>query len=244
VNQTLGAQNTEDARSRKKVATMTVLLVVAVILFFLALDWLNRRRDARDAALMPVPAPAGVKPIALRYPKGIFFAKSHTWLNLFPTGVVRLGVDDFIARLMKNPAIAFLKSTGDVIKRGEPLLQLNDGEHTLTIRSPISGNILRVNDELCDHPEGMHDALFYSGWAFSIKPESVRELRTFLMGDEPQSWIREELGRLRDFLAGVNPNAQMAPSFMQDGGISVEGALNGVDEQGWKRFESEFLAVE
>jgi glycine cleavage system H protein len=194
--------------------------------------------------LSPALAPAGIQPIALRYPKGIFFAKSHTWLNLFPTGVVRLGVDDFIDRLMKNPAIEFLKASGDSVKRGEPLLQLTDGAHTLTIRSPICGNILRVNDELRDHPEGMHDALFYSGWAFSIKPESVRELRTFLFGDEPQTWIREELGRFRDFLSGVNPSAQTAPIFLQDGGISVEGALNGVDEKGWKRFESEFLSVD
>ena len=221
---------------------MTVLLVVTMIVFFLAIDWAVQRREARKGALAPLPT--APQPIAMRYPQGIFFAKSHTWLNLFPTGVVRLGIDDFVSRLMQNPKLQFLKAEGDSVKRGEPLLQLTDGTHTLTVRSPLNGNVLRVNGELPEHPEQMREALFSNGWAFSIKPESVREVQSLFIGEETQSWIRGELARLRDFLAGAGPAVQTAPNFLQDGGISVEGALNGLDAQGWKKFESEFLSVD
>ena len=112
---------------------MTVLLFVTMILIFLGVDYVMQRKHKPAPVLQQVQAVGD----PLRVPPGIFFAPSHTWMSLFPSGKVRIGVDDFVLRMMKNPELVLLKKTGSSIRKGEPLLQIKDQSRTMTARSPI-----------------------------------------------------------------------------------------------------------
>jgi len=180
----------------------------------------------------------------MRIPEGVFFARSHTWLNLFPSGRVRLGVDDLVGSLLDNPEVTFMRSPGERVEKGDPLLSLGAGDKHLIVRSPISGEILSVNNELENNPALMREKLFSDGWAYTIRPKGVEELRTMLLGEATRQWMAEEFQRLRDMLAGVTDHRQLAPATLHDGGAPVPGLLKNLDASGWKKFESEFLKVE
>jgi glycine cleavage system H protein len=217
---------------------MTIILFISTIIIFLATDHILQRKKVRSM----VPVPAHVPSSPFRIPDGIFFSKSHTWLNLFPTGKVRLGLDDFILRMLKHPAIEFLKTAGSHVAKDEPILLIRDGARKLTIRSPLEGEINSCNDEITGDPEMARRLLFSNGWAYTITPLKVSELRSFLLGEESRSWFQGELTRLRDFFAGVY-GATASPAFLQDGGTPVEGALTGVNDEQWKKFEEQFLTT-
>ncbi len=219
---------------------MTVLFVVATIIVFLGVDVIVRRvRERRAVQVVTPQAQVYVAPI--RTPGGIFFARSHTWMNLFPSGKVRLGIDDFINRLLENPEVTLLKKTGEVVQKGEPILLLQEGEHTLTIRSPFKGCVVGCNEQLKDHPEFLKKALFSDGWAYTLLPEKPSEMRQMLLGEETRSWISDEFARLRDVFAGVQ--ADVVPALLQDGGPPVAGAMKQMPDNVWKQFEQEFLQV-
>ena len=221
---------------------MTVLLVVATILFFLGMDWVVRRVRARSLSSATVPAaPRPLPALPVRIPDGIFFARTHTWINLFPSGKVRLGVDDFVTRLLENPSVVYLKKAGEHVQRGEPMMKLEEGKRTLTVRAPLSGIVLSSNQSLMEKPEKMKDLLFSEGWAFTIQPDKTSQLRTLLLGEETHRWIQAEFGRLRDVLATVNGGKGLAPVLLQDGGVPVAGLIREAPEEVWKRFENEFL---
>ncbi len=221
---------------------MTVIFVVATIIFFLGLDWLVRllrRKNSPAPAEMAQPASFPV-----RTPEGIFFARSHTWLNLFPSGRVRLGVDDFISSLLDNPEVTLMRSAGERVDRGDPLIALSNGERRLIVRAPIAGEITAVNNALENDPTLMREKLFSDGWAYSIRPKGVEEVRAMLLGEESRHWIFEELRRLRDLLAGMGQGTELAPVALQDGGVPAPGLLKHLDASAWKHFEAEFLNVE
>lgn len=221
---------------------MTVIFVVATIIFFLGLDWLVRRvRQEKSLTSSPAIQPA---PVPMRTPEGIFFARSHTWLNLFPSGRVRLGIDDFVNSLLDNPEVTLMRSPGEQIDRGDPLVALGNGERRLIIRAPIAGEIIAANNALENNPKLMREKLFSDGWAYTIRPKGVEEVRAMLLGEESRHWISEELRRLRDLLAGIGSNAEMAPVALQDGGAPAPGMLKHLDASAWKRFEAEFLNVD
>lgn len=220
---------------------MTVLFVVATIIVFLGIDVIVRRVREQRAVHVAAPQPQ-VYVAPIRMPDGIFFARSHTWLNLFPSGKVRLGVDDFINRLFENPEITLLKKTGEWVQKGEPILVLQEGEHALTIRSPFKGYIIGFNEQLKEHPEFLKNALFSDGWAYTLMPERPSELRQMLLGEETRRWIADEFGRLRDVFAGVK--ADVVPALLQDGGPPVAGAMKQMPDNVWKQFEQEFLQVQ
>jgi glycine cleavage system H protein len=215
---------------------MTVLFVALTIALFFAVDWLVHRGKV-DPAL--VPADAHAAPV--RLPRGVFFARSHTWLNLFPSGCAWLGIDDFVTRLLDQPQVRYLKSPGARVNRGEPLLELVDGEHSLTVRSPLDGVLLATNASLARHPDLLKRAPFCEGWTCEIKPDRHADVKALLLGDETAGWMQEEFRRLRDVFAGANE--AVSPAMLQDGGPPIAGAMKHVAPEVWTRFDREFLEV-
>lgn len=221
---------------------MTVLFFIATVLLFLSVDWLVQRSRERRAGL-PAPVPRPIRELSVRLPDGIFFAPSHTWLNLFPSGKVRLGVDDFISGLLKQPAVTLLRSAGEKISKGDSLLELASDGHRLTVRSPIDCEILSVNSALGANPGLLEDALFSDGWAYMIKPSRNTDLKQLLLGAETGSWISTEYQRLKDLLAGPAAAGALQPAYLQEGGPPISGVLDGMDDAIWQKLDSEFLQV-
>jgi len=221
---------------------MTVLFFISTVLLFLTIDWLvQRSREKRATTPARVPRPA--KELAVRIPDGIFFAPSHTWLNLFPSGKVRLGVDDFISGLLEKPVVRLLRSAGEKIAKGDPLLELTSDGHHLTVRAPIDCEILSVNASLPSNPGLLDEGLFSDGWAYTIKPSRNTDLKDLLLGSESSRWIRTEYQRLKDLLAGSSPGGELQPAYLQEGGPPIAGVLEGMDDSVWQKLDSEFLQV-
>lgn len=221
---------------------MTVIFFISTILFFLGLDWVVRRVK-KDSTEQTAAVPRVVSPAyPLRTPEGIFFAKSHTWLNLFPSGKIRLGVDDFVGSLMENSRVTLLKKTGEAFEKGDPLLTLEEGAHSVTVRAPIAGTIFSVNTALAESPDKMREKLFSEGWAYTIRPNALQELKEMLIGGESRSFLFEEFGRLRAFLTNTADGA-LAPAMIQDGGTPTAGVLKQLDSGKLRQFEEEFLQV-
>ena len=79
---------------------MTV--VIATIILFLAADWFTRRMREKQIISMQSPvAPTTSAAHPVRVPEGIFFAPSHTWLNLYHPASLKkriLGPSSFSVR--------------------------------------------------------------------------------------------------------------------------------------------------
>jgi len=219
---------------------MTVLFVIATVLLFLTADWLIRRSKEKRTSVAEI-APVAARELSVRIPDGIFFAPSHTWLNLFPSGKVRLGVDDFISRLLEKPGVTLLRAAGDKISKGDPILNLKSDGHSLTVRAPIDFEIVAVNDALVKNPGLLEEGLFSDGWAYMIRPSRNADLKNLLLGNESRQWIRTEYQRLKDLLAGGGPAGALRPAFLQEGGPPIAGVLNRMDETVWRQLDTEFL---
>lgn len=216
---------------------MTVLLFISTILAFLAVDYFVRRSKSVAA----IPQPVVRKAIPMRIPAGIFFTPSHTWLSLFPSGKVQLGIDDFLASMFSKPSIIMFKNARDHVSKGEPILRVSEGEKNVIVRSPIDGVIDNTNTALVQQPSLMSEALFSEGWAYTITPKSTNDLLSFYLGADTRNWLKDELGRLRDFFAHL---ATPSPAFMQDGGLPVAGLMDNLNPDQCKEFENEFLRIE
>jgi glycine cleavage system H protein len=219
---------------------MTVIFVLGTIIFFLGLDWAHRRLS-RQTSMQAVPAAAAAAAFRQpRVPEGIFFTKTHTWLNLFPSGKVRFGIDDFVSGLVGTPAVTLLRAEGTSVRRGDAIARLQNGSRSLTVFAPIDGDIVDVNGSIVEHPGLLREKTFSDGWLYSIAPRRSSDLKTFLLGTETASWMQNELQRLRDFFATSSQSNGLAVA-LQDGGMPVDGALGEMDENAWSEFQQQFL---
>lgn len=219
---------------------MTVLLFISTIIVFLTIDYFVRRNRSVATVAQPIIR----KAIPFRTPAGIFFTKSHTWLSLFPSGKVQLGVDDFVSRMFNTPSITLLKNDREQVQRGEAILKMREGKNEITVRSPINGTVEHVNTQLAKHPELLSENLFSEGWAYTITPAKTDDLRSFFLGSETRTWLRDETGKLRDFFAHMTSSPEFAPVMMQDGGLPANGVMNNLNPEQCRNFENQFLSVE
>ncbi len=219
---------------------MVALFVIATILVCLVIDYFVQRAEKKREALQPQVI---LSAESFMLPRGYFFSKAHTWLELLFSGNVYVGVDDFISKVTgKIDAIEVLP-VGEKVKKGEPLLRLKQGSRTLTFLSPVNGKIAGVNTTAIESPEVILKDPYLNGWIVMIEPEDLAsEVKDMLIGSEASQWLRNEIRRFREFISREAPRLSPAVEpTLADGGLVIKGVLENVDEKIWEKFEKEFI---
>lgn len=219
---------------------MVALFVLATILICITIDYLVQRAQKKREVYQPQVVLSSESFIL---PRGYFFSKAHTWLELLFSGKVYVGVDDFISKVLgKVDAIEILPLV-EKVKKGEPIFKIKQGARELTFLSPVTGKITAINPNILESPETILKDPYLNGWILMIEPEDVAsEVKNLLIGSEASRWLKNEIKRFREFISREAP--KFSPTLeptLADGGLVIKGVLQNVDEKTWEKFEKEFI---
>ncbi len=219
---------------------MVALFVIATILVCLAIDYFVQKAEKRKEALQPQIV---LSTESFVLPRGYFFSKAHTWLELLFSGKVYVGVDDFISKVTGKIDAVEVLPVGEKVKKGEPLLRLKQGSRTLTFLSPVNGKVAGINPTVIESPDVILKDPYLNGWIVMIEPEDLAsEVKDMLIGSEASQWLRNEIRRFREFISMEAPKFSPAVEpTLADGGLVIKGVLQNVDEKTWEKFEKEFI---
>jgi len=222
---------------------MVALFVIATILFCVSIELLRDRVKQKKA--VPVPARASAERFLL--PKGYFFSKAHTWVELTFAGEARIGVDDFAQKIIGTIERIEVAPLGSEIKKGDTLLTVRHGNRLLSIPAPVSGTVMTVNDTLLASPNLLHQDPYIAGWVAVVAPKNISaDLRLLTIADDAAQWLRKEVNRFRDFIKEQVQIGVPVPAgvTMLDGGAPLHGVLEQFNEKTWNAFQEEFLKAE
>ena len=219
---------------------MVAILVLLTILLLVLIDAIQSPRGARRSVLVP----AAPQALDAELAPGLFLHTGHGWLQIHTDGTADVGVDDFIRQAVGPPDHIRTRATGSCIRQGEAMLEVEQAGKSLALPAPISGRIERVNQELSAHPDWWLTSPL-DGWAYTVKPLHLNdEVRTLLLGDRANTWLRAQTARLATWLADSTGVAGVAAPTMPDGGAPVRGALRSLDASSWAEFQRCFLLEE
>lgn len=179
-----------------------------------------------------------------KLPQGLFFSRNHTWTYLEKSGAAKVGLDNLLTHITGEVKLQFLKGPDDIINKGESLAEINQNGKFLRIISPVSGKVLQTNALLDESPDILHDDPYGKGWLCQIKPEKwVEETTTYFLAEEAIKWSKNELERIKDFLASSSVKYSPAPSMiiLQEGGELSGNVLSEMPGEVWQDFQNEFL---
>lgn len=121
-------------------------------------------------------------------PADLKYADSHEWAKLQDNGRVRVGISDFAQEQLGDVVFIELPELGKPVKAGKPCAVIESVKAASDIYSPVSGEIVEINEALKDAPE-LVNSDSYSHWLFEIQPSNPEELDKLLDANGYQTSI-------------------------------------------------------
>lgn len=177
-------------------------------------------------------------------PGGLYFDKSHTWVFMEEEGRLKFGVDDFISKITGDYTRVILKDPGEKVRRDETIVTLIRKGKQISIKAPVSGTIKEINEALVADPFMINNSPYGEGWVYKIEPSNwLRELSFLRMGTSYKEWIKNEVVRLKDFLAcSFNiENLSEGKLVFQEGGELAARPLKDMSPEIWEDFQNHFI---
>ena len=121
-------------------------------------------------------------------PKILKYAQSHEWVRLEDDDIVRVGITDFAQDELGDLVFVELPEPGKQVTAGEACAVIESVKTASDLNSPVSGEIISVNERLNDEPELINEAC-YDHWIFCVKAANVTEMDELLDADAYQAII-------------------------------------------------------
>lgn len=112
-------------------------------------------------------------------PADLKYAKTHEWAKLEEDGTVRIGISDHAQDALGDIVFVELPEVGSEVEAGGDCAVVESVKAASDLYSPVSGEIVAVNEALSDEPELINDDA-YANWIFVVKPSDISELDQLL----------------------------------------------------------------
>jgi len=220
---------------------MTVILMLAMFAIFLTIDYLRKGKEAttveaREYATALAPRMLPTIVAGFNLPENRRYHQGHTWVLQESPTLVRVGVDDFGARLAGKIDEVTLPKRGQWIRQGQKFVTLmRDGQRTELV-SPVEGEVTGVNEALLSDAALLNSDPYGQGWFVSIlSPDLPTNFRNLLNGTLARKWMAEAASRLQMRVPAL------AGAVAQDGGLAVHDLTVQLPTVKWAELTREFF---
>jgi glycine cleavage system H lipoate-binding protein/ferredoxin len=164
------------------------------------------------------------------------YHKGHTWVQPI-NGKVRVGIDDFAARLVSPVTDLALPGLGQGFDQGSPAFELSSKDKKAELIFPLRGRVVDVNPSLADDPALAGRSPYHRGWIATVEPDNLRpDLTRLLHRRTARLWLNDEREKLFRFVGSESGGMVAA-----DGGLLLENLPSRLDAPQWDSLVAAFF---
>ena len=109
------------------------------------------------------------------------YADSHEWVKM-DGDIATIGISDYAQHALGNIVYVDMPEVGDEVSQGEDFGAVESVKAASDLISPVSGEVVEVNEELVDKPELINDDAF-NNWIIKVKISDPSELDNLMDGE-------------------------------------------------------------
>ncbi len=132
------------------------------------------------------------------FPEDLYYHRDHMWVKV-EDGKVRLGYNDWAQSAAGKLVNLSTRKAGRSVKAGKTLGTVESGKWVGPLKTPVSGEILELNEDVLKNPSMINEDPYGKGWIATIAPEKLdEELRELIKGSDTstlEAWLKEEKAR-------------------------------------------------
>lgn len=111
----------------------------------------------------------------MQIPEELKYTESHEWIRL-QDGLCTVGITEFAQSQLADLTFVDLPEPGVSVSAGDEVAVVESVKAASDVYAPLSGEIVKVNEDLRDAPEKINEDSFGEGWLFVIRPENEGDL--------------------------------------------------------------------
>ena len=112
-------------------------------------------------------------------PSELKYTDTHEWVRTESDGTVSVGITNHAQEQLGDLVYVESPQVGRKFSKGEECGVIESVKAASDLYSPLSGEIVAVNEELADAPEKINESA-YDAWMFRIRPDDLAELESLL----------------------------------------------------------------
>ena len=120
----------------------------------------------------------------LIFPDDLFYSDDHEWVKLNDDGTIYVGITDYAQDQLGDIVFVELPEVGKKLDKGDELCSVESVKAVSEIYTPISGEIISINDDLEEKPELVNKSPYEKGWFALMKIDNKSELSNLLKKKE------------------------------------------------------------
>lgn len=125
------------------------------------------------------------------YPKNLKYSQTHEWVKV-NKDIVTIGITDFAAKQLTDLAYLELPSIGEKVAKGSSFGVVETVKAVSDLYSPISGKIIKVNENLSKEPDIATEDPYGEGWMIMVEIEDISELDALMDSEGYEQLIKKE----------------------------------------------------
>ncbi len=134
-------------------------------------------------------------------PAGYYLSAGHTWVKIEDQGLVRMGIDDFGARLVGKIDHIATPLMGKQVAQGQTGFTLFRNRYPIPFSSAVSGIITQVNPAVKKNPGLLTTAPYTDGWICLVHcPDIKQNLKKLLFMADSRRFMAGQVEKLHAFL--------------------------------------------
>ena len=123
-------------------------------------------------------------------PSDLKFLDTHEWIRIDDDAVI-VGISDHAQSELGDVVFVELPAIGDEFVSGDEAAVVESVKAASEVYTPLSGEVIEVNEVLEENPELVNTSPYEDGWFFKLKvtDENLGSADNMMTADEYLSWL-------------------------------------------------------
>ena len=109
---------------------------------------------------------------------GLYYSESHEWVKVEGNTAI-VGITDYAQHALGNIVYVDMPEVDDEVTKDEDFGAVESTKAASDLISPVSGNVIEINDALEDAPELINEDAF-ENWIMKVEMSDASELESLM----------------------------------------------------------------
>jgi glycine cleavage system H protein len=124
-------------------------------------------------------------------PDNLHYSKDHEWVRV-EGGTAVIGITDHAQEQLGDVVYVELPKSGESFAGNESFGSVESVKAVSEIFTPVSGEVVEINESLNDEPEKVNKDPYGDGWMIKMKMSSPGEVDSLLTAAEYEDFTKAE----------------------------------------------------